>query len=119
MGTLDAVAIDTTGVIKGTYTNGITRVLAQIVLAQFTNPQGVEKDGDSQYLATAASGTAQLRLAGENLDTQVLSGHLERSNVDIANEFADMIVAQRGFQANSKVITTSDEILQEAIYLKR
>jgi flagellar hook protein FlgE len=119
MGTLDAVAIDTQGIIKGTYTNGVTRVLAQIILAQFTNPQGVEKDGDSQYIATAASGQAQLRKAGENLDTQILSGHLERSNVDIANEFADMIVAQRGFQANSKVITTSDEVLQEAIYLKR
>ncbi|MBL7033686.1 MAG: flagellar hook-basal body complex protein, partial [Candidatus Delongbacteria bacterium] len=119
MGLLDSVAIDSEGIINGTYTNGITRILAQIGLARFVNPQGLEKTGDSLFRQTASSGAAQLGKAGLNFDTEVLSGHLERSNVDIANEFAEMIIAQRGFQANAKVISTSDEVLQEAIMLKR
>jgi len=118
-GRLDSIAIDEEGIINGTYSNGVTQVLAQVILAQFTNEQGLEKTGDSLFRQSGASGTARLGKAGINYDTSVFAGHLERSNVDVANEFAEMIIAQRGFQANARVITTSDDILQEAIMLKR
>jgi flagellar hook protein FlgE len=119
MGTLDDFNIDTTGTISGTFTNGVTVVLGQIALADFNNPSGLERRGDSIYAASANSGEAVLGFAGEGSASSITSRALEMSNVDLAQEFTNMIIAQRGFQANSRVISNADEMLQEVVNLKR
>lgn len=119
MGNLTSISIDTTGTIQGVFTNGITETLAQIVLATFTNPGGLQKVGENMYDITANSGQAVIGLAGTNFPTTIAPGSLEMSNVDLAEQFTDMIVAQRGFQANARVITTADALLDEITRLKR
>jgi len=118
MGTLESIDIDGDGVIHGNYSNGTSNVLAQVLLARFQNNQGLELLGESLFGATGNSGTPVVGKAGVNFDTSINSGYLEMSNIDLAQEFADMIIAQRGFQANSKVITTSDALLDEVIRMK-
>ncbi|MCC7195133.1 MAG: flagellar hook protein FlgE [Gemmatimonadaceae bacterium] len=118
-GTLQNFTIDRAGVITGSFTNGVNVSLAQIVLADFNNPAGLLRIGDNMYQESGNSGGAVLGYALEGSQSVLTSGALEMSNVDLANEFTAMIVAQRGFQANSKVITTSDEMLQELVNLKR
>jgi flagellar hook protein FlgE len=93
--------------------------VAQLSLANFNNPPGLEKVGDSLYRFTVNSGLAQIGVAGTVGLGTLQSGAVEMSNVDLAQEFTNLIVAQRGFQANSKVISTSDEVLQELVNLKR
>ena len=88
-------------------------------MATFKNPEGLEKVGDSGFRATVNSGYAQVGQPGSPGMGQVISGALEMSNVDLAQEFTNLVIAQRGFQANSKVITTSDEILQDLVSMKR
>ena len=105
--------------ISGSFSNGQTLTLAQVSLADFNNPDGLIRAGDNMYQASANSGSPVLGFAGEGSPSSITSGALELSNVDLASEFTQMIVAQRGFQANSKVITTSDEMLQEIMLLKR
>lgn len=117
-GTLSSVSIDTSGIITGTYTNGVKQAEAQVALAQFNNAAGLTKTGDSLYQESNNSGTANVKTAGD-LGITLTPSALEMSNVDMANEFSDMIVTQRGFQGNSKIITVSDEMLETLINMKR
>ena len=119
MGSLQSFSMSPDGTLVGVFSNGLKQPLGQIALANFNNPPGLEKVGDSLYRTTANSGTAQLGVAGTGGFGQLDSGMLEMSNVDLAQEFTNLIIAQRGFQANSRVITTSDQILQELVNLKQ
>jgi flagellar hook protein FlgE len=119
MGYLQNISIDPTGTITGSFTNGVTLTLGQIVLADFNNPSGLMRVGDNMYALSANSGEAVLAFAGAGSQSQITAGALEMSNVDLAQEFTNMITAQRGFQSNARVITTSDEMLQELVNLKR
>lgn len=118
-GTLDAYSIGPDGTITGTFSNGATEAVGRIALASFVNPGGLEKAGDSTYRATANSGVVELGAAGDPGYGSLASGYLEMSNVDLSQEFTNLIIAQRGFQANARIITTSDEVLQELTNLKR
>ncbi|MEA2031778.1 MAG: flagellar hook-basal body complex protein [candidate division Zixibacteria bacterium] len=119
VGILDKIAIDKAGNISGIFSNGVTRVLAQIVISDFFNEAGLRKAGKSMYQESANSGTAVEGIAGETIAGDIFSGALESSSVDIAEEFTSMITAQRGFQANARVITTSDSMLEELVNIKR
>ena len=119
IGTLDSFAIGQDGVITGKFSNGMTPSLAQLCLARFSNPSGLNKLGSNILGETGNSGLPQIGQASVGSMGNVAAGFLEASNVDLTTEFANMIFAQRGFQANSRVITTSDEILQELVQLKR
>jgi flagellar hook protein FlgE len=120
MGTLESIAIGADGVIMGDFTNGTSRALAQLALADFSNPMGLMRDGGNGWLTTPNSGEPVIRRPGVGSEVGAISaGTLEMSNVDIAQEFTSMIVAQRGFQANARTITTSDEMLVELVNLKR
>jgi flagellar hook protein FlgE len=119
MGTLQSFTIGGDGTINGVFSNGRTRPLGQIALANFNNPGGLEKAGNSTYRATVNSGNAQIGAPGTGGRGSILSSTLEMSNVDLAAEFTNLIIAQRGYQANSRVITSSDELLQELVNLKR
>ncbi|MEN6358109.1 MAG: flagellar hook protein FlgE [Armatimonadota bacterium] len=119
LGTLESYGIDSSGTIVGTFTNGSSRTLGQIALAGFNNPAGLDRVGNNLVMESPNSGNAIIGVPGTNGIGTVSSGYLEASNVDLANEFANMITAQRGFQANSRIITTSDEVLQELVSLKR
>lgn len=118
-GTLQNFSIDRTGVITGSFSNGTTSPLGRIVLADFNNPSGLLRTGDNMYQESANSGSAVLGYAGEGSQSQITAGALEMSNVDLAQEFTNMIIAQRGFQANGKVITTSDQMLQDLMQVKQ
>ena len=118
-GSLVSYTLSADGSLVGAFSNGATSVLAQIALASFDNPEGLEKAGSSQYRAGANSGAAAVGVAGTDDRGGLVSGALEMSNVDLSQEFTNLIVAQRGFQANARIITTSDEVLQELTNLKR
>ena len=118
-GTLQGFTISPDGTLVGVFSNGLKQNLGQVALATFVNPAGLEKSGNSTYRASADSGTAQIGVAGTGGRGKLASGLLEMSNVDLAQEFTNLIIAERGFQANSRVITTSDEILQDLVQLKR
>ncbi len=118
-GTLESFSVGQDGLIVGSYTNGGNRVIGQIALATFANPEGLEKNGGSNYRPSINSGLAQLGVAGQGGRGLLAAGSVEMSNVDLAAEFTNLIVAQRGFQANSRVVTTSDELLQELVNIKR
>jgi flagellar hook protein FlgE len=119
MGSLQSFSIGPDGVLVGVFSNGLKQTLGQIALTTFNNPPGLEKVGDSMYRSTVNSGTAQVGTAGAGGRGLLQSGVVEMSNVDLAQEFTNLIIAQRGFQANSKVISTSDELLQDLVNLKR
>ncbi len=117
-GVLQSIAIDGSGIISGTYTNGLIRTEAQLAVAQFTNSAGLTKVGTTIYQESNNSGAANVKtIADFGLD--VISSALEMSNVDLATEFSDMIITQRGLQANSKITTVSDEILETIVNMKR
>src|SRR5699024_4723786 len=116
---LQSFNIDDTGNIIGTYSDGNSYLLGRVGLANFTNPDGLEKQGGNLYNQTANSGIAQVGAPSDEGFGVIRSGFLEMSNVDLANEFTDMIVTSRAYQANSRAITTSDEMLQELLNLKR
>lgn len=118
-GTLDSVSIDGTGKIIGTFTNGQTQDLAQIAMATFTNPGGLTRMGGSLFAESENSGFASIGTSGSGSRGEIQSGTLEMSNIDLADQFSKMIVAQRGFQSNSKIITVSDEMLEILANLKR
>lgn len=118
-GSLDTFSIGPTGEINGIFTNGQNKVIGQLALAVFKNPAGLEKTAENMFQITPNSGDAIIGLPGSSGLGSINSGTLEMSNVDISREFADMISTQRGFQANSRIITTSDEMLQELVNLKR
>jgi flagellar hook protein FlgE len=115
----DIFAAPNTGIVYATYSNGLKEEIGQVALARFANPSGLIRDGSNNFKAGLNSGTPQIGEANTNGRGAIESGYLEASNVDMAQEFTNMIMAERGFQASSKVITTSDEMLQELVNLKR
>jgi flagellar hook protein FlgE len=119
MGSLQSFSIGKDGVVNGVFSNGRNRPIGQIALGAFSNPVGLEKVGDSMWRSTVNSGLAQIGTAGSSGRGVIQGSTLEMSNVDLAREFTNLIVAQRGFQANSRVITASDELLQDLVNLKR
>lgn len=119
MGSLQAFTMSPNGTLLGVFSNGLKQPLAQIAMVAFNNPPGLEKVGGSQYRSTVNSGAPQFGAAGTGGRGLLQSAALEMSNVDLAEEFTNLVIAQRGFQANSKVITTSDELLQDLVNLKR
>lgn len=118
-GLLQDFSIDATGTIVGVFSNGSSTPLARISLAEFNNPSGLQRVGDNMYQESGNSGGAVLALALEGTQSTITSGMLEMSNVDLSQEFTALIVAQRGFQASSKVVTSADEMLQDITQLKR
>lgn len=119
MGNLQDISVDSRGVITGYFTNGVNQTLAQISLASFNNPTGLLRFGDNMYGESANSGNAIIGFSGTSNQSTITPGALESSNVDLSEEFTNMIIAQRGFQANARVITTADEMLTELVNLKR
>ena len=119
LGTLESFYVDRNGFINGTFTNGTTRPLGQIAIAEFNNPAGLTKTGNNMWSVSPNSGAPRIGVPGTSSRGLISAGFLEASNVDLAKEFANMIVAQRGFQANSRIITVSDEVLQELVSLMR
>ncbi len=119
MGYLETFKIDQSGIITAVYSNGSNRTIGQIALASFTNPNGLEKAGETNFQQSNNSGLADIGPSGIAGKGKIIAGTLEMSNVDLAEQFTDMIVTQRGFQANSKTIQTSDQMLQELLTLKR
>src|SRR5690554_466712 len=118
-GQLAGFSINPEGILELNFTNGEQQKAFQIAIGNVNNPNGLEQKGENFYSTRSASGDLQLMRAGRDLPTAVVSGTLEMSNVDLATEFTDMIIAQRGYQASARVITTSDEMLQETVQLKR
>jgi flagellar hook protein FlgE len=118
-GTLQSFTINADGTLLGSFSNGLKQSIGKVALATFTNPSGLSKVGGSLYRGTVNSGDPQVGAAGTGGRGELTGGALEMSNVDLSAEFTNLIIAQRGFQANSRVITTSDELLQELVNLKR
>ncbi|WP_017935671.1 flagellar hook protein FlgE [Nocardioides sp. Iso805N] len=120
---LQSYEIGSDGTITGTYSNGDKLAIGKIGVANVQNPQGLEKSGDSEYVSSANSGLIEYAAAGEVTDygqnAKITTGALEMSNVDLSTEFTNLILAQRGFEASSKIITTSDQILDDLINMKR
>ena len=118
-GALDTVAVDTSGMIVGKFSNGKTQNLARVALATFTNSAGLSRVGDTLFAASNNSGNPAIGTSGTGGRGTLTPGSLEMSNIDLADQFSKMIITQRGFQANSKIITTSDTMLEELVNLKR
>jgi flagellar hook protein FlgE len=118
-GSLVSFTIGSNGTITGSFSNGETQALGQVAVANFANLDGLQLDGSTDYTPTLASGPAVVGIPGEGVLGTLSGGSLELSNVDIATEFANLIVAQRGFEADAKAVTTFDQILQDTIALKQ
>ncbi|MBT9587019.1 flagellar hook protein FlgE [bacterium] len=118
-GTLANFSIDRNGLVVGRYTNGMSKNLAQVALAYFTNPQGLERASGGLLMESGNSGKPQLGAPGSDALGELTAGALEASNVDLSKEFTRLIQAQRAFQANSRVITTMDEVMGEVSNLRR
>ncbi len=118
-GQLNGYAFTPEGVLMLNFSNGEQKKLFQLALADVPNPNGLEQRGENLYSGTAAAGDMVVGRPGGEIRAAIVAGALEMSNVDLANEFTDMIVTQRGYQASARVITTSDELLQEVVQLKR
>jgi flagellar hook protein FlgE len=118
-GALDTVSIDTSGMIVGKFSNGKTMNLARVALATFTNASGLSRAGDTLFAMTNNSGNPAIGTSGTGGRGSITPGTLEMSNIDLADQFSKMIITQRGFQANSKIITTTDTMLEELVNLKR
>ena len=118
-GTFDTVSVGSDGTLRALYTNGITQDITTLKIALFNNLNGLAKAGDNLFIQTTASGDATYTTGGSGRAGTVASGFLEGSNVDMATELTALITAQRGFQLSTKVITTADEILAEAVNIKR
>ncbi len=118
-GQLTSFTIGSDGKLRGMFSDNVQRDMAQIALADFSNPMGLEKVGETAFRESASSGAAQLGVAGEGRRGTFIGGAVEMSNVDLAAEFTNLILAQRGFQASSRVITTSDQVLEDLVNIKR
>ncbi len=118
-GSLVSFSVGSDGILTGIYDNGQQQSLGLMAISGFENPAGLQKVGDNMYVPTTNSGDYKAVKAGSNGVGTLNPGTLEMSNVDLSKEFTEMIVTQRGFQANSRIITTSDEMLQELVSLKR
>jgi len=119
MGYMESFNIDNSGVITGIYSNGTKQTVGQLAMAVFTNPQGLTANGDNLFQVSNNSGAPNIGPASDAGRGSIVAGSLEMSNVDLSEQFTDMIITQRGFQANSRSITTSDQMLQELLSLKR
>lgn len=119
MGSLQSFTIDDNGIVIGTYTNGVTRNLGQVAVANFNNPDGLIKTGDTMYSESVNSGISQVGQPGTGGRGEMRTAVLEMSNVDLAEEFSSMIVTQRGYQVNSRIISTVDQMLQELANMAR
>jgi flagellar hook protein FlgE len=119
MGTLDNFSVGGDGIVTGSYSNGKTLPIAQVALAMFANAQGLQKVGETCFAETANSGMAIIDAPMVGGAGSIKGSTVEMSNVDLSEEFVSLIRAQRGFQANSRVVTTSDQVLEELINLKR
>jgi flagellar hook protein FlgE len=119
MGSLQSISLSGDGTVMGVYSNNLREPIGKLALASFTNPGGLAKAGNSSYRVGDNSGQPAIGEAGAGGRGSLIAGALEMSNVDLAEEFTGLIVAQRGFQANSRVITSSDEVLQDLVNLKR
>jgi flagellar hook protein FlgE len=119
MGTLSSYSFDSSGIMTGTFSNGQKKKLAQLALANFTNPGGLNKVSDTLFEKSNNSGEPSIGTTNSGGRGKITPSSLEMSNVDLAQQFSDMIVTQRGYQANSKIITTSDTMLEELVNLKR
>ncbi|WP_016754722.1 flagellar hook protein FlgE [Leptospira santarosai] len=119
MGYLESFSIDNSGTITGVFSNEVRQPLARIATAVFNNPAGLDKAGDTMFAYSMNSGEPNIGEAGVQGRGKINAGLLEMSNVDLSDQFTDMIVTQRGFQANSRTITTSDQMIQEVLGLKR
>jgi flagellar hook protein FlgE len=119
MGLLQSFSLAPDGQLVGVFSNGVREALGQVAVATFDNPPGLEKVGGSLYRDTANSGVASVGVAGVGGRGTMNSGSLEMSNVDLAQEFTNLIIAQRGFQANSKIVSVADEVLSDLVNLKR
>jgi flagellar hook protein FlgE len=117
-GTYDSYTIGTDGKVNAVDPTGAITTLGQVGLATFSNPHGLQKVGDTEFATTVNSGTPSIGAPGTGSRGTVSPGYVEMSNVDLSKELTALIVAERGFQANSKVITTSDEVLQTLVNLK-
>jgi flagellar hook protein FlgE len=118
-GTYQSFAVDADGVISASFSNGHTLNIGQVAVATVTNTRGLVMVGNNNYKTTAASGAATIGVAGAGGRGTIQDSALEQSNVDISTEFADLIIAQRAFQANSKTITTFDSVTQDTIAMIR
>jgi len=118
-GDLQSFNIGANGQINGVFSNGLTRTLAQVALANFSNVGGLSRDGFNRFLETPASGNAQIGPPDSSGRGFISGGVLENSNVDLGEEFTNLIITQRGFQANARTITAADTLLQEAVNLIR
>jgi flagellar hook protein FlgE len=118
-GRLLSTTMGSDGTLSGTFSNGATVPLARLSLATFVNPEGLEKAGNSTMQQTLNSGAPTLTTAGDGSAGTIVAGALEASNVDLSQEFTNLIIAQRGFQANARIITTSDQVLQDLVQLKQ
>jgi flagellar hook protein FlgE len=116
---MTSYSIGSDGKIRGVFDDGVQREMGQLAIADFDNPMGLEKVGETSFRESANSGAVQLGVAGEGQRGTITGGALEMSNVDLAAEFTNLILAQRGFQANSRVITTSDQVLEDLVNIKR
>ena len=116
---LTSYNIGSDGKLRGIFDDGVQRDMAQLAVADFNNPMGLEKVGETSYRESANSGAVQLGVAGQGRRGSLVGGALEMSNVDLAAEFTNLILAQRGFQASSRVITTSDQVLEDLVNIKR
>ncbi len=119
LGTLEGFSVGEDGIVTGIFSNGVSKTLAQVAVTRFMNPLGLLDDGHGLFEVASNSGPAQTGVAMTGGRGRVIGGALEASNVDLAKEFTDMIVSQRGFQANARVITTADDLLQELVNLRR
>lgn len=118
-GSIRGLVVDQNGMITGNFTNGQTVALGQVALANFSNYNGLSKQGENLWTETLASGAPNIGAANQGGRGAILGANLELSNVDVAEEFTKLIIAQRGYQANSRIVTSSDELLQETLNLKR
>jgi flagellar hook protein FlgE len=119
LGILNSMSIDKNGKINGQFSNGTTKTLGEVMVATFDNPGGLVRQGGNLFSSSASTGNAIIGEAGTAIPTQVVSGALEQSNVDLATEFSNMIVAERGFEANAQVITTSNTLLSDLVNVAR
>lgn len=119
VGTLQTFSISPNGLITGVFSNGQSRTLGQIASASFSNPAGLEKEGENLFRESSNSGLAQVGTAGLGGRGQISSGYVEMSNVDLSTEFTNLIITQRGFQANTRIVSIVDDLLQDVINLKR
>jgi flagellar hook protein FlgE len=118
-GSLSSFSIDASGTIIGEYTNGLNRNIGKLAVANFSNAAGLVRAGDTVFTNSNNSGAPDYGVAETSGRGEISAGTLEMSNVDLADQFTEMITTQRGFQASSKIIQTADQILQDLVNLKR